>query len=120
MSRKRVAIFFLIGLALGVGLGLLLGWVVWPVSYGGDSPAVLQDVYREEVAVMLASRYASDGDLAAAQADLAQLGDDWQQVLISAERQATPDTQPALTQLILDLGLADGLPTPTPASGGQP
>jgi outer membrane biosynthesis protein TonB len=69
----RVAILVILGLAAGAILGLLLGWVIWPVTYTDTAIAKLAPEYKNEYMLLVASAYASDGDLEKAQTRLAQL-----------------------------------------------
>lgn len=73
----------LVGLALGVGLGLLLGWVVWPTEYTDATPIILQDAYRRDYLHMIAVAYAEDGDLATAVDRLDSLGPNGSEELFS-------------------------------------
>ena len=73
----------LVGLAMGVGLGLLLGWVVWPTEYTDATPIILQDAYRRDYLRMIAGAYAEDGDLAAAADRLDSLGPNGSEELFS-------------------------------------
>jgi hypothetical protein len=61
-------------LAGGLALGLYFGWVVSPVEYVDASPDTLQRVYQDDYILMIATAYAGDGDLPAAQRELAALG----------------------------------------------
>ena len=64
------------GLELGLGLGLYLGWVQFPVEYI-DSPATsLGPRYRDEYTVMIAGGYMADRDLTGAIQRLRVLGVD--------------------------------------------
>ncbi|NWF69362.1 MAG: hypothetical protein HXY40_09775 [Chloroflexi bacterium] len=72
MSRFLVSLF--IGLALGVLVGLYLGWVQFPVQYI-DSPAgALARSYKDQYTVMIAAGFAQDGDVAGAVERLRVLG----------------------------------------------
>ncbi len=63
----------LLGATLGAGLGLYLGWQVWPVSYRNTDVSALREDYQDEYVIMVATSYGWDGDLARAQAYLQQL-----------------------------------------------
>ncbi|RME32335.1 MAG: hypothetical protein D6793_11210 [Thermoflexia bacterium] len=63
----------LLGLALGVGLGLLVGWVLWPVQYTNTAPVQLRQDYRNDYILMVAAAYHVERDLDAARGRLAQL-----------------------------------------------
>lgn len=58
---KRI-LLALIGLAAGVGIGLLLGWNVWPVEYYDTEIPALHSTYKSEYAVMVGAAYELDGD----------------------------------------------------------
>jgi hypothetical protein len=58
------------GLAAGIGLGLILGWVVWPVSYTNTILTNLGTADKENYIVLVAAAYAADRDLRKAEARL--------------------------------------------------
>ncbi len=59
----RFLVSFFVSLLLGLGIGLYLGWVQFPVQYV-DSPASALDLaYKDRYVVMIAAGYAVDGDL---------------------------------------------------------
>ncbi len=68
-----VAMLVILGLTAGLGLGLLIGWVILPVQYVDTAFADLRVDYQEEYILLVASAYAMDGDLVKAQARLDQL-----------------------------------------------
>ena len=61
------------GILLGIGLGLLIGWIVWPVSYYNTDVYDLHPGYQDEYVVMVGAFYALQGDLDAARGWLASL-----------------------------------------------
>jgi len=67
----RRLLLALIGLALGIGIGLFVGWFAWPASFTGAPPSVLAPGWKNEAIWMAAQAYASDGDLEAASGRLA-------------------------------------------------
>ncbi len=73
MSRPNL-LAWLFWLTLGVGLGLYGGWVLAPIEYTDTAPSTLQQTYKDDYVLMLATAFSADGDLAAAQAGLANLG----------------------------------------------
>ncbi|NJN54750.1 MAG: hypothetical protein HC804_08355 [Anaerolineae bacterium] len=75
MSRLRIPLILIIGLAVGLGLGLYIGWEVAPTEYVNANPAYLAETYQQEYVRMVATAYAVDGDLAAAQMRLVSLGE---------------------------------------------
>ena len=70
----RKILFTLIALAAGVGLGLLVGWYVWPVTYTESAPTRMRQDWKDEAIWMAAQAFAYDRDLEAAQARLRPLG----------------------------------------------
>jgi hypothetical protein len=70
----RKTIFILIALAAGIGLGLLVGWYVWPVTYTESAPTRMRQDWKDEAIWMAAQAFAYDRDLEAAQARLRPLG----------------------------------------------
>src|SRR5947209_2424347 len=73
MSRTAL-LLILAGLAAGAGLGLYIGWVAAPVQYVDTDPSSLQSAFKDDYVLMIATTYAGDGNLAAARAQLAELG----------------------------------------------
>lgn len=57
---------FFLAIAVGVGLGLLLGWVVSPVEYVDTAPNTLRIDYKTDYVLMVAEAYRGEGDLALA------------------------------------------------------
>ncbi len=82
MSRIRPLIFIFIGFAVGAGLGLYLGWVAWPTEFSDATPALLEEVYRQEYVVMIATAYAQDDDLPKAEQRVRSLGADGEAFLL--------------------------------------
>jgi len=70
---RRLAPFVLGGVAAGAVLGLLVGWVVWPVRYTNTSPTQLRQDYRNDYVLMVAAAYQTDRDLGAAREQLVRL-----------------------------------------------
>lgn len=74
-SLFRMIIWLVIGLIIGLGFGLILGWVVWPTEFSEADPTVLEDQYKRDYTLMIASTYWEDGDLNAARDRLDNLGE---------------------------------------------
>lgn len=68
-----IAILVILGLTVGAVLGLVFGWVVWPVEFVDTSVADLAPEYKDEYIVLVASGYLVDGDVEKAQVRLARL-----------------------------------------------
>jgi hypothetical protein len=69
----RGALWLLAGLALGFGLALLIGWVLFPVEYYDTAPASLRADYKDDYLRIVALAYQVEGDLARARRRLAAL-----------------------------------------------
>jgi hypothetical protein len=69
-----VGLWAALGLLLGLGVGLLLAWVVWPVEYTDTSPSDLLAERKALWAELAADGYALTGDLQTAKARMALLG----------------------------------------------
>ncbi len=82
MTRFRPLIFVLIGLAVGAGLGLYIGWVAWPTEFSDATPVLLEDTYRQDYVLMVATAYAEDDNLPLAQQRINSLGPDGEQLLL--------------------------------------
>jgi hypothetical protein len=118
-----------IGLAILVGLagGLLYTWVLDPVEYYDAAPDTLYDDDKLVYLALIGDLYLYEGDLAAAEARLAELGveSDGQALVDLMERHLDKGGQPEsvrnLAQLAEDLGASGGvllvfgpLPSPSP------
>mgnify|MGYP000448043377 CR=1 FL=1 len=61
------------GLVIGLALGLLVGWVLWPVRYTNVGLDRLRQDYRTDYILMVAAAYQVERDPDAARARLAAL-----------------------------------------------
>lgn len=71
---KRTIIMLLLGLAVGAGLGLYIGWVVAPTELTDVSPAALDETAQQDYLQLVAAAYWRDDNLAAARQRLGSLG----------------------------------------------
>ncbi len=69
---KRL-LWFLVGIALGGGLALLIGWEWLPIQRADSSPALMRRDYQSEYIRLTAIAYQVDGNLELAQKRLAVL-----------------------------------------------
>jgi hypothetical protein len=53
----------IIALALGIGIGVYLGWVQFPTEYRNSHMCQLDISYQEEYTLMVARGYRKDGDV---------------------------------------------------------
>ncbi|HOT90736.1 MAG TPA: hypothetical protein PLJ78_04585 [Anaerolineae bacterium] len=69
----RRLFYFCVGVGLGIGLALLIGWGLFPVQRANSSPAMLRRDYQEEYIRLIAAAYQVDGNLTLARQRLAAL-----------------------------------------------
>src|SRR5512135_531192 len=94
----RKIVFILIALAAGLGLGLVLGWYVWPVTYTESAPTRMRQDWKDEAIWMAAEAFAYDRDLEAAQARLRPLGsEDPGKLVLERAEKAIVQNLPAQT-----------------------
>jgi hypothetical protein len=65
---------FFLAVAVGIGLGLLYGWVISPVEYVDTTPETLRVDYRADYVLMVAEAYHTEQDISLAVERLAFLG----------------------------------------------
>jgi hypothetical protein len=70
----RLLVSFFVALLVGLGLGLYLGWVQFPVQFVDSPISALDPTFRDQYVVMIAAGYADDGDLNGAIERLRLLG----------------------------------------------
>ena len=75
-ASRAVLALLLVGAAVGVGLGFLIGWGLWPVEYYDTDPVDLKQEHKEEYVVLVSAAYALNGDLEQAKDRLASLGEE--------------------------------------------
>ncbi|MEM7111568.1 MAG: hypothetical protein AAF614_04000 [Chloroflexota bacterium] len=99
-----------VGLAIGIGLGLYIGWFAWPVEYRDANPTVLQDSYRQDYILMIATAYGIDGNLGRAEQRLDELGANGRNLVLDSlldmiVREAPEAELQQVARLGRDLGL---------------
>ena len=75
MNENRGSWYLLTGLLIGLGLGLLISWVISPARYVDTAPEVLEGDYRDTYRLRVAEAYAANGNLERAIQRLALLND---------------------------------------------
>ncbi len=119
MKENRGPWYLLTGLLIGLGLGLLISYVISPAQYVDTAPEILQGTYRDTYRLRIAEAYAATGNRDRAIQRLALLNDpDAIQALESQSQrllasEAKPGEAEALALLAADL--RKPLP-PTPTS----
>lgn len=66
----------LLGLAFGLGAGLVLTWEIWPVQYYDTDPVDLKPELKEDYLLLVSAAYALDGNLERAEGRLDALGEE--------------------------------------------
>jgi hypothetical protein len=121
---SQIAIAAIVGLLLGLGAGLALAWIVWPVQYTNADPLDLRPAYKADYVRMIGAAYVLDGDLDRAKSKIKELGLNFTSKsfgdLIVRERQAGRDinTLDALGLLAQGMGY-NVIPVPTPTAAVQ-
>lgn len=118
---KRI-LLVAVGLALGLGAGLLVAWGVRPAQYTDTAPASLRADYKAGYVQLVARSFEVDGDIDRARARLAALGeaDPAGTVTALAQRTAASGGDQAVVRSLAALASALGArpvtPTPPPLS----
>jgi hypothetical protein len=121
MDIKRIPRWAIsaIAILIGLGLGLLYGWVLDPVKFVDTTPDSLRADYRTDYVLMIAEAYHADRDAEAAVRRLAVLGSDppsslARQALQTAQRLGYAGNDVSRLQE-LSLAMQAYQPAPTPA-----
>lgn len=118
--KQRVPWALVIAAIAGLGLGLLIGWVLWPVQYTDTDLYSLRASQREIYVQLVADSYALTGDLELATARLRELeagGRSFQDVAnyvaeVAAEQRAEGDVTQAERVQVLATAIGAAQPTP--------
>lgn len=114
----------LVGLALGITMGLLVGWVLWPVQYTNTPPAQLRQDYRNDYILMVAAAYQVEGNADAALERLARLDPEQPTcpLVELTETLIAQNGRPGDISMLVRLAEALGATTPAmgPYLGGTP
>jgi hypothetical protein len=73
---SRLLLSLIAGLVLGVGAGLFVGWVTFPVEYLDSPASALDRRYKDDYTVMVAAGYLVDRDVQGAIDRLRILGEE--------------------------------------------
>lgn len=115
MNGRTLVVFFLVGLAVGLGAGFLIGWGIWPVQYYDTDPSDLKEEHKEDYIVLVSATYALNGDLNQAKGRLAKLQEeDVAQVVADLAQSYLERGEDSITGRNLVM-LADALGTSTEA-----
>jgi hypothetical protein len=121
---RNLFLLGLVGLALGIALGLLVGWVLWPVQYTNTAPAQLRQDYRNDYILMVAAAYQVEGNPDTALERLARLDPEQptRPLVELTETLIAQDGRPTDIRMLVRLAEALGATTPAmwPHLGGTP
>lgn len=114
----RRLLAFLVGIAAGIGLAMLIGWVIVPLDRQEITPASMRADYQAEYIRLVAVTYQAEGDLARAESRLRALAaDPYGAPLIAlTERWIAEDRSPDLIAPLANLAQALGLDSPAIAA----
>jgi hypothetical protein len=87
MNEKRGGWFLITGLILGLGIGLLIAWVISPVAFVDTAPATLRPDYKDQYRRMIALAFVADNDIGRAKQRLTLLQDQEPVKVLSAQAQ---------------------------------
>ena len=104
-----------VGLVVGLALGLLVGWRLWPVSYRNTTLSQLRQDYKNDYILMVASEYQVEGDAEQALARLSLLDPEspTQALLILTEQLIISEGRQE--DIVILARLADALQISTPS-----
>lgn len=113
-SRTAV-VNVLIGLAVGIGLGLVYTWVLVPAPYANLTPDTLRQDFESDYILGVAQAYSTDNNLPAARERLAalRLSDAGAAVLARTEALVALGTRESDLRAMSRLSLALGATSPT-------
>jgi ABC-type dipeptide/oligopeptide/nickel transport system permease component len=119
-QRCKPPVALLGGAALGLLLGLLVAWVIWPVEYYNATPGHLRSDFREDYVLWVADQYARDGDQEQARARLGV--EYWKagelaEVLEELVRERSDSEASRVRDLVAAVGSE---PSPEQEMGGKP
>ena len=98
---------FLIAILVGIGLGLIYGWLISPVKYVNTTPDTLDLQYKTDYVLMVAEVYNADKNLETAVRRLGSLGnlppsEVVHQAIVFAQKVGYADADLALMQNLLN------------------
>lgn len=117
---SHIGIAGIISLVLGIGVGLITAWGVWPVEYVNADISDLRQRYKDDYVRMIGAAYVGDGNIARALEQLDRLGTDFTAKsfgdLIIREQKSGRDMQTLGALALLAQGMGYGaisIPAPT-------
>ena len=114
---KRPAVAAVLGVIAGLALGLLFGWVLWPVQWTDATPEVLRADLQEDYLRMAIDSFRVNGDQILAIQRYQELGSNAAPVFLKI-KQEPGGLDPAAVLAFEQLIQASAGPIETPASSG--
>ena len=74
ITLRKTALTLGLGVLVGLVLGFIVGWKVWPVRYVNATPSDLTTSIRDDYVIMISASFARTGDLVTATRRLTALG----------------------------------------------
>ncbi|NDJ62011.1 MAG: hypothetical protein GYB67_12845 [Chloroflexi bacterium] len=72
----RFFVSLIVGLIIGAGIGIYLGWWQFPVEYVDSPASALAEIHKDDYTLMIANGYLANGDRIGAEERLRVLGID--------------------------------------------
>jgi hypothetical protein len=117
MNQEKGSWYLLTAIILGIGLGVLYSWMIFPAEYVDTPPLSLRNDFKDRYRSVIAAAYEATGDLQRANARLALLQDDDPSLalVVQAQRYLAEGDDYANAQALANLASALGqAPTPLP------
>jgi hypothetical protein len=117
MSKERIPWHLLAGLALGIGLGLVISWGIAPKAYTSTPPSILRSDFKDSYRALIASAYSATSDLERAQTRLLTLEDERiiEALTVQAQRELAKGNNES-SEALADLAAALQNGNPAPAT----
>ena len=115
MNTEKIPWHLIAGLVLGLGLGLIISWVIAPSAYTVTSPANLRSDYKASYRALIASAYAATGNMPRTELRLVSLEDEntVEALTVQAQRELAIGNIQASEALALLAANLQGNPTVT-------
>ena len=72
-QKKQAPLYLLTGLLIGIAVGLLVGYRIFPVQFFDITPVSLHEDYKEEYLVTVGLAYHADNDMGRAYSRISQM-----------------------------------------------
>jgi MFS superfamily sulfate permease-like transporter len=110
----RFLVSFFVALLVGVGIGLYLGWVQFPVQFIDSAASSLAQTHKDDYTLMIAAGYAADEDLDGAIERLRVLGIQDVPSYVQATTERLISNSRGVEEIRLLVNLAEGMGRLTP------